>query len=244
MSEDPAEEVVSKGMRLALVAAAIGSQKIAEQIKWRAVAHQAASEAEATRARLAYEAARENARGWLEKFRPDENMSVDLVADAYTSARAWAEVEPEAFSVHLERIASEIRTQYGIDPDQVATEATLRGRGDAEKTRGAQSRNDAAIDAVAAGQVLVAGGEELAEHSNVREADSIVSDDRADQLDATAAIVARHEKAGVDPETSRQRIHGAQAQGKPARYATRGGKARPLPRGASRSGGRERDRGR
>jgi len=216
VSEDPAEEVVSKGMKLALVAAAIGSQKIAEQIKWRAIAHQAASEAEATRARLAYEAARENARGWLEKFTPDEHMSVDLVADAYTSARAWADVEPDTFAQHMDRIADGIRTRYGVDPEQVATEATLGG------TRGTgKGRAAATADALAAGAVL---SEAAAEDSrrDTPPAEGGNGEDERQRFDGGARITARYSEAGIDEAVGRPRVQAARAQQEPASAATRG----------------------
>lgn len=242
MNEDPAEEVANRTLRLALVAAAIGAQKVAELARRRSIARQLEDATQAARVDAAYQAARKNAVGWLSRFTPDEHMSADLAADAWTHAKEWADVDPQTFEPHKDRIGKAIRAQYGVDPDQVATEATLRGEADTEKDRGADSRRDAMVDAVAAGQVLADGSAEAAdatsERANLHEADSIVSDDRADQLDATAAIVARHTEAGIEASTSRPRVTGARAQEQPARDAWRGGTTRPLPRGAARGRGR------
>lgn len=154
---DGIEEAIEGQMRLVVTAAAQAGDRLARMREDALRRAQATSEREARelQSRLAAEqrAVRADLAGvqradWWEKATPER------IAQAYESAVAWRDEEPEATRAE-ERIVDELRTRHGITPDQlraqVAAERGEQGPAryeltesyDAQKTTRDITRDDA-----------------------------------------------------------------------------------------------------
>lgn len=242
--QDPAEEMFGKAMKTALAAAAIGGRQVAQQIQQMQQEREARDLAAAREAQVRYEAAARQAEAVLGAFQPNETMTADMVAQAYSYSRAWAEVDRDRFGPHVDRIGDAIRTRYGIDPEAAASEAALRNEADVAKSHGAEHRDQAALDEAAALVVGVDTVDELRDHANEHKADAEHDESVADHLDAKANIEARLAGAGVDEATSAPRVTAADLQAKPAKAATGRSKVRARSRSNRPQIARTADRGR
>lgn len=147
MSEsDGVDEAVGGGIRLAVTAAGLVAERMAQARAERAKAAEAVSVEEARRleARLGVE--RATARAQLSQVDRDgwwENADVDDVADAWETAQSWRQLDPMAGRA-AERIEREVRDRYGIDVADVGglDRATLE-RAAAEREFGAAERRRA-----------------------------------------------------------------------------------------------------
>jgi len=118
MSEsDGVDEAVGGGIRIAVTAAGLVAERMAQARAERAKAAEAVSEKEARRleARLGVEGA--TARAQLSQVDRDgwwDNAGVSEVADAWETAQAWRRLDPLAERA-AERIEREVRLRYGVD---------------------------------------------------------------------------------------------------------------------------------
>lgn len=124
------------------------------------------------------------------------------IAKAYETARAWADVDPEAARAQ-ERIVTELRDRFGVD----AGEGTVRdalGRAEQERTKGREDEQEAAALMLAADQ-----SDHLAE-------------DAADRAELTTATGAPEASASAEPEQSREEVlaEGAETAGATAYDST------------------------
>lgn len=175
MDGDGIDDALEGTIRVAVTAAGRAGEMIARQREQEMRAAQARSQQEASElgARLAGE--RDAARASLTAvYRPEwwDAAQPEDIARAYQTARAWADVDPEAVRAE-QRIAQELRDRYGVDmPEQVASNpAAVREA----LNRAEEARNAAAGEMAAAERDVVEGVGLIAQ------ADAI--DAAADELD-------------------------------------------------------------
>ena len=120
MSEpDGVDELVAGGLRVAVTAAGLVAQRVAETRAEQARRAHAASAAEARRLEAQYDAERAAARAQLSLVERDswwKAAKVDDVADAWQTAQSWRGVDPDVDRA-AERIRTEVRDRYGVDVD-------------------------------------------------------------------------------------------------------------------------------
>ena len=176
MDGDGIDDALEGTIRVAVTAAGRAGEMIARQREQQMREAQARSQQEASElgARLAGE--RDAARASLAAvYRPEwwDAAQPEDIARAYQTARAWADVDPEAVRAE-QRIAQELRDRYGVDvPEHVASNpAAVREA----LNRAEEARNAAAGEMAAAERDVVEGVGLIAQ------ADAI--DAAADELDA------------------------------------------------------------
>lgn len=242
--EDPAQEVVSKGARLAITAAAMVAEQIARQRQRTASEIAAAEGAETMRLQSRWDAERAAARAQVNSANASwlERASADEAADAWRTAHVWAQFEPEMFAHHEDRIAAAIEAQYGID--LLADPGVLRGLADSERARErhaelardgelARELNFDLDDEAGAGIVLSGAAQDAAaDRSAIEQGEIVGHGRRADELDAAAsdieydtdarraALAQRAASGGADEKTVEGRVVASNANGRPSRLAT------------------------
>lgn len=127
---DGIEEAIEGQMRLVITAAAQAGERLARMREDTLRRAQATSEREARELQSRFAAEQRTVRADLSAVqRSDwwENATPERIAQAYESAVAWREEEPEAARAE-ERIVDELRTRHGITPDQLRAQvAAERG---------------------------------------------------------------------------------------------------------------------
>lgn len=162
VESDGIEEAFEGTLRVALTAAARVGEQVARQRE--AAARQAQAEGESAAAQLAgrLNAEREAARAsYAPLHRPDwwDAAQPEDIARAYQTAKAWADVDPEAVRAE-QRIVEEVRSRYGVDlAAQVTDPAMVRDALD----RAEQARADAGSQASAGQDDALEGARLLAE---------------------------------------------------------------------------------
>jgi hypothetical protein len=179
-----------------------------------------------------------------------DRASAEDIGRAYTTARAWNGVDPEAHRAE-QRIRDEVRTRYGIDVDQAGADPVAvrdyLARAEAMRQQADQERN-AAGDEYLEVQLLATEAEradraaevarEAAEHESDpaererAQGEAAGQDDLGDLARAEGrgtydsaerreAFASDLERAGVDHESVATRVRADVSQGKPATDATR-----------------------
>jgi len=179
-----------------------------------------------------------------------DRASAEDIGRAYTTARAWNGVDPEAHRA-TQRIRDEVRTRYGIDVDQAGADpAAVRdylARAEAVRQQAEQERN-AAGDEYLEVQLLATEAEradraaevarEAAEHEpdpaerERAQGEAAGQDDRGDvartegratydSAERREAFASDLERVGVDREIVATRVRADVSQAKPATDATR-----------------------
>lgn len=170
MSEsDGVDEVVGGGIRVAITAAGLVAERLAQGRAQRAREAEAASIEEIRRLEARLDVERSTARAQLAQVDRDgwwENAGVSDVADAWETAQSWRQLDPVAERA-AERIEREVRDRYGVDVhdveglDRVALEraAAAREGGSVERRRARQAGEElqAALVLTANDTVQVAG---------------------------------------------------------------------------------------
>lgn len=191
MDGDGIDDALEGTIRVAVTAAGRAGEMIARQREQEMRVAQARSQQEASElgARLAGE--RDAARASLTAvYRPEwwDAAQPEDIARAYQTARAWADVDPEAVRAE-QRIAQELRDRYGVDmPEQVASNpAAVREA----LNRAEEARSAAAGERAAAERDVVEGVGLIAQ------ADAI--DAAADELDGRVHdLLSAHEGDRLD----------------------------------------------
>ncbi|GAB4082755.1 hypothetical protein GCU67_20240 [Modestobacter muralis] len=172
MSEsDGVDEVVGGGVRVAITAAGLVAERLAEARVQRARQAEAASVEETRRLEARLTAERAAARAQLTQIDREgwwDNAGVDDVADAWETAQAWRQLDPAAERA-AERIEREVRDRYGVDvhnvdgldratPERAAAEREAAGM---ERRRARQAGEDLEAALLLASTNSPAAAEEL-----------------------------------------------------------------------------------
>ena len=177
-----------------------------------------------------------------------DRAGAEDIGRAYTTARAWDDVDPEAHRAE-QRIRDEVRTRYGIDVDQAGADpAAVRdylARAEAMRQQAGQERNAAGNEYVEAQLLMteaeradrgadaareaadppstrlergVLMGEFLGDRGDVAGTEGRATYDSAERREAFASDL---ERAGVDHESVATRVRADVSQAVPATEATR-----------------------
>ena len=262
--EDPAYETVTAGNRAVLMAATVAAEQVARH--WRHQAELAAGDTTADAGRWQERYAAQRRLAGVEVGAADQRwvdvVDVDQVARVWETAHAWAELEPDEFGPHADRIRDLVRDRYGVDlddPDRAAARHELHEAVDREHVRGRED-TDRANDDVASAVVLAGSGADRAsdqaedevrvsrlaagEHHDTAEALEGSAEDCASDYDSDARreqLVERAVTFGAEPEVAAGRARAANAQARPVREATTKSARPGLTRSPRRAPSRQRD---
>jgi hypothetical protein len=187
---DGIDEALQGVTHVAMTAAARMGEQLARMREQQAREAQARSEQAAREQAARMNAEREAARSSLAPVhRPEwwDTAQAEDVTKAYTTAKAWSEVDPEAVRAE-QRIVEEVRARFGVDvtrdgePANVAEaiERAERARADANQERGG-ARDDRAE---AVGLMAAANATDRAAEADVRAAEAAADDpELADLID-------------------------------------------------------------
>lgn len=140
---DGIDEAIESQVRTAAMVAAQIGQRMAWTIEQRAERARRANETEARQLAERLEAERRTALAHLSDVqRPQwwERATPEKIGNAYETAVAWEEREPAA-SAARQRIEDEVRTRYGIDPEELQA----RTRAEKERIEADREAGDAAV---------------------------------------------------------------------------------------------------
>lgn len=202
-----------------------------------------------------------------------DHADVEQVAEVYCTARAWAEVDPDAHRA-VERIREEVRTRHGIDLDapgadpvavsqHLARAQVLRAEAEAQRHLAAEEADDAVLLATEGDQEasIVEAAVQAVEHepdpadraeARVQVARHQARSDGAredecqvyDSAQRREALAQDLECRGVDAEVVATRHRVDVSQGKPATEATQVVRGKsPVARKARRGHGVQAQRG-
>lgn len=187
---DGIDEALQGVTHVAMTAAARMGEQLARMREQQAREAHARSEQAAREQAARMTAERDAARSSLAPVhRPEwwDTAQAEDVTKAYTTAKAWSEVDPEAVRAE-QRIVEEVRNRFGVDvtrdgePANVAEaiERAERARADANQQRGG-ARDDRAE---AVGLMAAANATDRAAEANVRAAEAAADDpELADLID-------------------------------------------------------------
>ena len=179
---DGIDEALQGVTHVAMTAAARMGEQLARMREQQAREAQARSEQAAREQAARMTAERDAARSSLAPVhRPEwwDTAQAEDVTKAYTTAKAWSEVDPEAVRAE-QRIVEEVRARFGVDvtrdgePANVAEaiERAERARADANQERGG-ARDDRAE---AVGLMAAANATDRAAEADVRAAEAEADD--------------------------------------------------------------------
>lgn len=253
--EDPGGDVGQKAIRVTMVAASLAASRLARELAERLQRRRDEADLERAQSDARWTAERATAQSqvraadgaWLQTASPAE------AAKAWSTAHAWAEVDP-AFRGDADRIRAGIEQRWGVNVTASDTEASLRAAADRERAIARQEDSARVVDEVAAGGILADTPAELAalEDADRHVGNSEDHQDAAASLDASAdaaaydtqsrrdQLVGRATAAGVDPATAQGRARAANANAEPVKNASRPGKTPKKAGRRGRTNGRER----
>lgn len=225
---DGIDEALQGVTHVAMTAAARMGEQLARMREQQAREAQARSEQAAQEQAARMSAERDAARSALAPVhRPEwwDTAQAEDVTKAYTTAKAWSEVDPEAVRAE-QRIVEEVRNRFGVDvtrdgePANVAEaiERAERARADANQQRGG-ARDDRAE---AAGLMAAANATDRAAEADFRAAEVVAEqreladlidpqrDPQADVDEARAAAETEHGRASEMREDAGQSYDSAE----------------------------------
>ena len=238
---DGIDEALQGVTHVAMTAAARMGEQLARMREQQAREAQARSEQAAREQAARMTAERDAARSSLAPVhRPEwwDTAQAEDVTKAYTTAKAWSEVDPEAVRAE-QRIVEEVRARFGVDvtrdgePANVAEaiERAERARADANQERGG-ARDDRAE---AVGLMAAANATDRAAEADVRAAEAAADDpELADLIDPQQ----RDPEADVDEVLREIRLALLEARSDARRWrrgSTTSRTARPSTRGCART---------
>jgi hypothetical protein len=209
---DGIDEALQGVTHVAMTAAARMGEQLARMREQQAREAQARSEQAAREQAARMSAERDAARSSLAPVhRPEwwDTAQAEDVTKAYTTAKAWSEVDPEAVRAE-QRIVEEVRNRFGVDvtrdgePANVAEaiERAERARADANQERG--GARDDRVEAV--GLMATANATDRAAEADVRAAEAAADDtELADLLDPQHDPQADVDEARAAAETEHGR---------------------------------------
>ena len=252
---DGIEEAVEGQMRLLVTAAARAGDRLARMREDALRRAQATSEREARElhSRLAAEqrAVRADLAGvqradWWEKATPQR------IAQAYESAVAWRDEEPEAARAE-QRIIDELRTRHGINPDELRSQVAAADAQRAQQQSQAEKRDRAEASALMAEATAEEDRAQssredrpdvAAEHEQRADSAHEEASTKYDSAERRASTAADLETQGHDHETVARQMRADVSQGAPATEATNGSRTPRARKGRGRSAtSRPRERG-
>ncbi|GAA0353877.1 hypothetical protein [Micropruina glycogenica] len=206
---DGIDEALQGVTHVAMTAAARMGEQLARMREEQARDAQARSEQAAREHAARMAAERGAARASLSPVhRPEwwDTATAQDVTKAYTTAKAWSEVDPEAVRAE-QRIVEEVRNRYGVDVtggDEPAAVAEAIARADRARSQAAEERSGASGDrAEAVGLMAAADATDRAAEADARRAEAEarsqdVDPELADAIDAEQAGPVAAAQAEVD----------------------------------------------
>lgn len=218
MADDPTDETREKlagYMTVALTGAARVAEVLAHQrtVKLRRAEQEGEQAARLVRNQQQAEAAmvRHQTRELSGRKEWWDTATVEQVADAYATARAWSPIDPE-LTGQVAFMAEEIRRRYGVDADQLVTDVE-------QNVRATRANREFAEAAVLVGEANVV--ETLVHADGVvtpREAAADLPDAAAtwDEAGRRTALADRLTTAQIPADAAQARMVADQAEGRPA----------------------------
>jgi hypothetical protein len=234
---DGVEEAFEGMLRVMVTAAGRAGEHLARAREQMLRQAQARSEQEAAELRSRIEAERAAARSALAVVhRPQwwDRAGAEQIGRAYQSARAWADVDPEAARAE-QRIVAETQARHGVDVrstggEPVTTAVAMdRAAGDrvaaAREHRAAQEDVTAAVSLLAAADRADHRAEEAADAEQPGGTVADVAPDLGarvayDSAERREAVAADLEAQGIEVETVATRVRADVSQAQPATGAT------------------------
>lgn len=241
---DGIDDELRAALQLAVTAAARLGEQVARAREQRSRDAQARSAQDAREDAARFGAERDAARASLAPVHRgdwwDAARTQDVV-QAYQTARAWAEFDPEVARAE-QRIVQELRDRYGLtaatDPGSVRTAidraeveraqsrgeqleaASLMTAADAADRRAQEAAEQAELAAVTGDQVTTAQNESDREYENAN--DAVTAGSAAYDSAERREALAEHLEGTVDNQAAVEaRVRADTSQGKPATEATR-----------------------
>ena len=184
---DGIDEALQGVTHVALTAAARTGEQLARMREQQARDAQARSEQAARENAERMTAEREAARASLAPVHRSEwwdSAQAEDVTKAYTTAKAWSEVDPEAVRAE-QRIVEEVRNRYGVDvarDGEPASVAEAIDRAEHARAQAAAERGGASGDrAEAVGLMAAADATDRAAEADQRAREAAASDPAVDQ---------------------------------------------------------------